>query len=1629
MRHAATSAVPGGNHTHRRAEEAAARLAAAATSAASLTDASPDLAALVADYWYLSSPDDVLDRSETELIGAAASQRRLAQHRPADTALVRARVPSTETDGYQSTHTVIEIVTDDMPFLVDSVSAELARQGRGIQLVVHPIVAVRRDGAGELLEIVEVDPRDHSAVPEDAVVESWMHFEIDRTVDPQALRDIESGIRDVLRDVRSAVEDWPAMRDKALALAFDLEENTPAGVEPDKAKDAGALLRWLAQDHFTFMGYREYALTGPDNDLVLSGVDGSGLGILRADTHHSRSFASLSPEAKKLALSSDPLVLTKANHRSTVHRRGYLDYVGVKVFDANGKVVGERRFVGLYTASAYTGSVFSVPVVARKVEEVIERSELPVDGHSGKDLEQFLETFPRDELFQASVDDLLATAMAVQQLQERRLTRAFFQRDPYGRFLSVLIYLPRDRYTTNRRLAMEQILRRAFDAESIDYDIRLSTSVLARLHFVVRVQPGEALPTGDTDAIEAELAAAARSWEDDLAVAFESLIGTERGAELNARWSDAFPEAYKEDFDARVGVVDADAIERLHEGEDFSLNLYQANGSAPDEFRLKLYRTGSAINLSEILPVLERMGARVSDERPYGVEPAGAPEAWIYDFGMTLEGPVRDPETLKKRFESAFGATWAGKTDNDPLNALVVRAGLKWRQIVVLRAYIRWLRQTGLPYGMDFAARALVTNSSLARSLVELFEARFDPSVPDAERATKQEQIVSSILAELDDVAALDEDRLLRAILIAIQATLRTNLYRTDTRTDAARPLALKIDPQAVPGLPSPRPKFEVWVHGPGVEGVHLRFGSVARGGLRWSDRREDFRTEVLGLVKAQMVKNAVIVPVGAKGGFVVRREIDPGDREAFMAAGIESYRSFVSALLDVTDNLVGGVVVPPPDVVRHDPDDTYLVVAADKGTATFSDIANGVASDYGFWLDDAFASGGSAGYDHKAMGITARGAWESVRRHFRELDLDVQRDEFTVVGIGDMSGDVFGNGMLLSETIRLVAAFDHRHIFLDPNPDAATSFAERQRIAALPRSSWADYNSALISQGGGVFARTLKAIPVSPQVAEVLGLDASVTSMTPFELMRAILKAPVDLLWNGGIGTYVKSSDETDAEVGDKANDAIRINGEDLRVRVVGEGGNLGFTQAGRVEAALNGIHLNTDAIDNSAGVDTSDHEVNIKILVAEPVRAGVMTRKERDDLLVSMTDAIADHVLETNYQQNIVLGNARTGAGALITVHQRLIKWLESRGYVDRALEGLPSDEELALRRVEGRGLTSPELSVVLAWVKIALTEDVDSSDLPDDPWTTAVLQEYFPKAVLDAVGDRVLDHPLRRQIVTMSLVNEMVNRGGITFTYRLLEETGASADDMVRGYVIIRDVFNLRELWARIEDLDGKVPSTAQTALLLEARRLLDRGVRWLIAERPGGIDVEVERQRLTTAVQSLAPAVPSMLRGAEHDRWIRRTAEYVEMGAPQDIAEQVASLLDVFALLDVADLSVRSGEDARALAELYFVLSERYQVDVMLGRITALRRDDRWSSLARSALRADLYAVLADLTTRVAAATPAGSDAVERMETWENANQAGLSRVSTTLADVALAETFDLATLSVVLRSMRQLTVDV
>ncbi len=1582
----------------------------------------PGLDYLLRRYYRHVAPEDLLGRDPVDVLGAAVSHRRAAETRPQGTSVVHAFTPTVEGHGWSAGHSVLEIVTDDMPFLVDSVTASLGVQARAIHVVVHPQFVVRRDVAGALLEVLSIDD-DEAALPDGTMIESWMHVEIDRETSADDLRGIEVEIQRVLRDVREAVEDWPRMVGRASALVDELLAAAPPTVDPAELAESVDLLRWLTDEHFTFLGYREYVLS--EDGLSLDSVPGSGLGIMRSDRPVSRAVATLSPEVRSAAGEPHVLVLTKANSRSTVHRASYLDYVGVKSFDADGNVVGERRFLGLFTSTAYTQSVLTIPMLRRTVGQVLERSGFRVDGHSYKDLLQILETYPRDELFQVSADELTETALSVLHMQERRQTRLFMRRDRYGRFVSCLVYLPRDRYTTTVRLRMADVLREEFGSDLIDYTARVSESMLARLHFVVRTDRGGRLPVVAHDALETRLAEATRSWDDEFADALVDQCGEEAAARLLKVYADAFPEAYKEDFAARAGVIDVRQLETLGDDGAVALNLYEPHAATAGERRFKIYRRGSAISLSTVLPVLQRMGVEVVDERPYEIE-AATGSVWVYDFGLRLDsGLAFDLGTLRSRFQDAFLAAWAGHAEADGFNALVVAAGLTWRQAMVLRAYARYLRQAGTAFSQLYLEACFVGNVAIARLLVQLFEARFDPA-STGDRPGQTSHLRAEIEVALDQVSSLDQDRIIRSFLALIDATQRTNYFQRAADGGPKAYVSFKLDPALVPDLPAPRPRFEIWVYSPRVEGVHLRFGTVARGGLRWSDRREDFRTEVLGLVKAQMVKNAVIVPVGAKGGFVVKVSPDPSvDRDAWLAEGIACYRMFISALLDLTDNLVAGVVVPPPDVVRHDPDDTYLVVAADKGTATFSDIANEVALSYGFWLGDAFASGGSAGYDHKAMGITARGAWESVKRHFREVGHDTATQDFTVVGVGDMSGDVFGNGMLLSEHIRLVAAFDHRHLFLDPDPSSAESYAERRRLFDLPRSSWADYRPELISQGGGIFPRTAKSIPLSPQVRTVLGIAGEVERMTPAELMRAILTAPVDLLWNGGIGTYVKSGRESNADVGDKANDAIRVDGAALRARVVGEGGNLGLTQLGRIEAARSGVRINTDAIDNSAGVDTSDHEVNIKILLDQVVRDGDLTPKQRNSLLAAMTDEVGALVLRDNYEQNILLGNARVQAHSMLTVHQRFIRTMEAKGVLDRGLEFLPGDAEIDARNAAGEGLSSPEFAVLVAYAKITLTDELLESPLPDERWFGGALRAYFPEPIVARFDGLLESHPLRRQIITTLVVNDMVNRGGITFAFRAGEETGAGPVEVARAYTVAREVFALPDFWRRIEALDNVVPTAAQCALFLESRRLLDRATRWVLTARGGRVDVEAEIARFRDEIARVTPLAPAMLVGVERDRLLERADELESLGAPRDLALESAALLDIYGLLDVVEVAAQTGSDAEDVARLYFALSERYEVDRMLTRITALSRDDRWSALARAALRSDLYGALVGMSRRVIEATPGQTDPVERIEAWEAQQAEGLARARATLDEIGDLERFDLATLSVALRTIRTL----
>ncbi|BCL30196.1 NAD-glutamate dehydrogenase [Streptomyces aurantiacus] len=1593
------------------------------------------LLAFLQRYYLHTAPEDLGDRDPVDVFGAAFSHYRLAENRPQGTANVRVHTPTVEENGWTCTHSVVEVVTDDMPFLVDSVTNELSRQSRGIHVVIHPQFVVRRDLTGKLIEVLKDRPT--GDLPHDASVESWIHVEIDRETDRADLKQITADLLRVLSDAREAVEDWEKMRDSALRIAEELpKEPTADDLRDQEVEEARELLRWLADDHFTFLGYREYELHDDDS---LGAVPGTGLGILRSDPKHgdeeshpvSPSFERLPADARAKAREHRLLVLTKANSRSTVHRPSYLDYVGVKKFDADGNVVGERRFLGLFSSAAYTESVRRVPVIRRKVAEVLRGAGFSPNSHDGRDLLQILETYPRDELFQTPPDELRAIVTSVLYLQERRRLRLYLRQDEYGRYYSALVYLPRDRYTTGVRLRIIDILKEELGGTSVDFTAWNTESILSRLHFVVRVPQGTELPQlsdADKDRIEARLVEAARSWADGFAEALNAECGEERAAELLRRYGNVVPEGYKADHNPRTAVADLVRLEQLGDGQDFDLSLYEPVGAAPEERRFKIYRIGESVSLSAVLPVLSRLGVEVTDERPYELRCPDRASAWIYDFGLRLPtsgGGTGDHlgDDGRERFQEAFAATWTGRAENDGFNSLVLSAGLNWRQAMVLRAYAKYLRQAGSTFSQDYMEDTLRSNVHTTRLLVSLFEARMSP---ERQRAGTEltDALLEELDAALDQVASLDEDRILRSFLTVIKATLRTNFFQEAGGGVPHDYVSMKFDPQAIPDLPAPRPAFEIWVYSPRVEGVHLRFGKVARGGLRWSDRREDFRTEILGLVKAQMVKNTVIVPVGAKGGFVAKQLPDPAvDRDAWMAEGVRSYKTFISALLDITDNMVAGEVVPPADVVRHDEDDTYLVVAADKGTATFSDIANGVAEAYNFWLGDAFASGGSAGYDHKKMGITARGAWESVERHFRELGVNTQTEDFTVVGVGDMSGDVFGNGMLLSEHIRVVAAFDHRHIFIDPRPVAETSYAERRRLFELPRSSWADYDKELLSQGGGIFPRTAKAIQLNNHIREALGIEGKTAKMTPADLMRAILAAPVDLLWNGGIGTYVKASTETHADVGDKANDAIRVNGADLRVKVVGEGGNLGLTQLGRIEFAQAGGKVNTDAIDNSAGVDTSDHEVNIKILLNAVVRDGDMTVKQRNKLLAEMTDEVGTLVLRNNYAQNTALANALAQSPSMLHAQHRYLRHLVRAGHLNRALEFMPTERQIRERLSAGHGLTQPETAVLLAYTKITVADELLHTSLPDDAYLRSLLHAYFPTALGRQFGEQIDNHPLRREIVTTVLVNDTVNTGGTSFLHRLREETGASLEEIVRAQTAARAIFGSSAVWDAVEALDNTVDAGVQTRIRLHSRRLVERATRWLLNNRPQPIQlaetIDFFRERVTQVWSEL----PNLLKGADLEWYQRIYDELSAAGVPAELAQRVAGFSSAFPTLDIVAVGDRMGKDPMGVAEVYYEVGDRLRITQLMDRIIELPRADRWQSMARASIREDLYAAHAALTADVLAVGNGKSTPEQRFKAWEERNVAILGRARTTLEEIRGSESFDLANLSVAMRTMR------
>lgn len=1558
-------------------------------------------------------------------------------------------------DGWECPHTIVEMANDDLPFLVDTANMALQELNLGVHLIVHPVFNIERNAAGKLIEF-------HSKANAKSKVESFIHIHIDKQTDPTVLASVESLLKTRMAMVRTTVEDWQPMKAN-LGLAIAEFEQAASGLEESVQSECVRFLQWVRDDHFMLIGARTYTIFEDGKTTSLRVVEGTGLGLLRehGKTVLSRPMASLSGEAR--FNQNAPLIITKTNARSPMHRSGYMDYIGVLRFDDNGTVIGEHRFIGLFTSLAYLHRVSDIPLVSMKVQTVLENSGLKENRHAWKSLLHILETFPRDDMLQASSTELLAIAMGVLDLQERQTVRLFIRRERFGRFFSCLVYIPRDQWNTENREKIQRILKRALKGDRLDYMIQLSDSALARLQLIIRPRAG-AEPQPDVRVLENKIVTALRSWNEELTNILVQKQGEETGLQLARSIGNAFPAAYMEDVSPWVAAFDVEKIALLKNVDDLQLSLYRPKAKDSGLIRFKIFKRDRPVPLSDVLPMLEDMGLHIVSERPYELKFEEQESLWVQDFDMVYgNGGDLDVEAVRQSFQQAFENTWRGITVSDGFNGLILACQLDWRQVKGMRAYSKYLLQTGITYSQQYMEETLARHPLMARLLVELFEAMFNPS-RDKESDFRRElsaknlhrtlfglttirhckdkvllELLESVVAArhkdrdtqvatlkrvfrlaLSRVSSLDEDRILFSFYEVIKGTLRTNFYQQAEDGELLEYMSFKLDSAKMPHLPKPLPYREIWLFSSHVEGIHLRGGKIARGGLRWSDRKEDFRTEVLGLMKAQNVKNTIIVPVGAKGGFVVKHLPKNGSRDKVMAEVIKCYKIFINGLLDVTDNLDEDLVIPPAGLIRYDGDDPYLVVAADKGTATFSDTANAIALERDFWLGDAFASGGSVGYDHKAMAITARGAWEGVKRHFREMGKNIQKEPFSVMGIGDMSGDVFGNGMLLSTKIQLRAAFNHQHIFLDPDPDIKAAFRERKRLFKLQRSGWDDYNRNLISKGGGVYSRHEKSIPISREVRKWLAIEEK--HLTPNELIRALLKSSVDLLWNGGIGTYVKSSTETNAQVGDAQNNWLRINGSELRCKVVGEGGNLGLTQYGRIEFAQAGGRINTDFIDNSAGVDCSDHEVNIKILLNQVMRAGKLSSKRRNQLLAEMTDEVAQLVLRSNYLQSQTISMMEVLTGARLGAKQHFITVLEEEGLLDRDLEQLPYDEELTRRRTSGKGMYRPELAVLLSYSKIMLYRQLLDSDVPEDPWLSEELLRYFPQPLQDKYSVYMDGHRLKREIIAIQVTNSMVNRMGASFALRMHEDTGASAAEVARAFTIAREIFRARNFWGRIESLDNKVDSQVQITAILAMWNLLRQSTRWVLNQPGHKLDIRVMIERLAPGLELLEKKILRSLNAMEKAQVNDIAEPLLEGGMPRVLAHRAASLHLLYPALDVVEMAARRKTDVLRVATVFFGLDDRLCLKWLRESVEKLPVEGQWHAHARGNLRDELYSQHRGLAGRVLETCPEVKNPVDK---WAADNADEVEHVVEMMTDMQELAKMDYATVSVAVRSLKHL----
>ncbi|WP_336486723.1 NAD-glutamate dehydrogenase [Methylobacterium nigriterrae] len=1543
-------------------------------------------------------PEDLAPYAAEALAAiATAARRHLADpHPPGAPAGLWLRDLTVERGGRERDLTILEVVNDNRPFLLDSTLAELANQGLAPLLVAHPILGVERDAQGLLARVVGETTADVQGAFRR---ESFIHIHLDRIDEDEVRTRLTDGLARVYTDVAVATDDHAAMLGLLDAL-IESYRRAPPPVAEAEAREALAFLEWLRDGHFTLLGMRGHGLDGRTHPILGE----AALGLLRDPKVEvlrlGRSLVDMTPEIAAFLEGPQALIVTKASARSRVHRPTHLDYIEVKLYTEAGQLSGELRIVGLFAATAYTSQAREVPYLRGKVDAVVARAGLDPTSHAGRTLIEVLETYPRDDLFQIDVDRLHRFALAIMDLADRPRIRVLSRPDRFGRFVSLLVYVPKDRYDSTVRSRIGAYLAEAYGGRLSAAYPAFPEGPLARTHFVIGFYE-KGTRERDPAALEAGIARLIQTWADALREALSQTLPGRAARSLAARYADAFSVGYRESYAPTVAVNDIAILERLGPEAPRAVDLGRRDTDPDSQVRLKVFSRGASLPLSERVPALENLGFRVINERTYRIE-RGEPEASVWLHDMLLErasGAPIDLARAEKPLEAALLALSQGRAESDGYNRLVLEAGLDWRDTALMRGLGRYLRQLRIRYGQDYLAATLSRHGALAARIVALFHARFDP-VAVGDREAAQAAIRAEIEAGLADVTSLDEDRILRRFVNLVEAMVRTNFYQRAEDGHPRSTIAFKFACAKVSAMPLPRPFFEIFVYSPRVEGLHLRYGYVARGGLRWSDRPEDFRTEILGLVKAQQVKNAVIVPVGAKGGFFPKRLPPASDRQAWLAEGTAAYRIFIRTLLELTDNIVGDQVVPPADTVRHDPDDAYLVVAADKGTATFSDIANGISLERGHWLGDAFASGGSQGYDHKGMGITARGAWEAVKRHFREMDVDVQADPVTVTGVGDMSGDVFGNGMLLSESLKLVAAFDHRDIFLDPDPDPAASFAERRRLFDLGRSSWADYDRALISRGGGVFPRSLKTIPLSPEARAALGFDQA--EATPADVIQAILKAPVDLLWFGGIGTYVRAAAETDEEAGDRANDAVRITGAMLRAKVIGEGANLGLTQRGRIEAARAGVRLNTDAIDNSAGVNTSDVEVNIKIALMAPERDGRLDAEGRNALLVAMTDEVAALVLRNNQLQTLALSLALRRGPAETGFSMRVMQALEAEGRLDRAVEFLPDDAALAERLRRGEGLTRPEYAVLLAYAKLALYDAILASAVPDDPYFDRELQRYFPQALKQRFPDAVRGHRLRREIIATALSNIIVNRGGPALVTRLMDETGADAAAIAKAYAVTRDAFGLMELNLAIDSLDGKISGEAQLGLYAEVQALLSNRIVWFLRnlDLGGGIAPIVARYR--EGIAAVQEALPRILDAEGLAEIEARRADLVGRGMAEEPARRLACLKALISAPDIVRIAETDGHSLPEIAATHFAIERAFRLDDLTAEARKVTVSDTFDHVALERAVAGLSRAHRGLTAEVVGDVGAGPEAVEA---WAAARGPMLARIRGAVESIA------------------------